>query len=162
MSLPGWPPVTVIDHRFSVDDRTLWDGEKRRALAAMGSVDEGLMPYLDRLNGLPMLYTVQSCRGHVATDPRAAGGTESGRIWMRFDALAQLLVLGGSVARQMSSRNWCEQAGLLWGREHFPVLEIVWRPAAWREALESICESLGAVEQDATRPAPQPTEATCS
>jgi len=147
--------VTLLSERF--DPAALWEGEKRRAIADMRDVDDGLMPYLERLNLLPSLYTVQSCRGHVPPDPKAEGGIKRGLIWIRFDSRAGVLYLGAGVAELLSSRNWCEQAGLIWGREHFPVLEVSWRPEAWRAAMESVCEALGASERGVDPPRPRET-----
>jgi hypothetical protein len=119
------------------------------------------MPYLETLNALPFLYTVQSCRGHWPPDSKSNGAIRSGRLWIRFDSPGNVLILGSGVAQLLSSRAWCEQVGLVWGREHFPFLEVVWRPEAWRDAMESVGEAFWAAERGVAPPRPEENVLWC-
>ena len=102
-----------------------------------GAVDEAIWPYVRRLNLNRNSYTLQSCAGHVG---QATDAVESARLWLRLRQLNNF----HPIARVLSSRSWCEQVSLIYGRESFPVLEIVWHPHSRTQGAADICELMGA------------------
>lgn len=104
-------------------ERYLTPKEKGAVLAeGYRDLDEGLRPWLDRINALPGLVTLQSCAGH-----KDGPYFHSGRLWVRLTQEATSRF--EEVAMELAAHDCIEDVGRHyknWGQE---VVEITFQGA---------------------------------
>lgn len=103
-------------------------------------LDPWIVPWLERLNAIPGVETLQSCAGHEYGETRAASGETSetdGVLWFRATSLFQdqHLVL-------LSAVRGVDAVAKLYGREEFPVVEILFRRRERERVLRTVTQLL--------------------
>ena len=99
-----------VDRRFLLaDDKKRivgdWENIKGKDVLGRGGPDREVVPWCDKINGLPGLCTLQSCAGHKDGDTLV-----SGHLWLlmsqsmadRFDRAAFLLLRNEDLIEQIS------------------------------------------------------------
>lgn len=103
-------------------------------------LDPWIVPWLERLNAIPGVETLQSCAGHEFGEVRAASGETSevdGALWFRAHP-----ILRESRLEILSAVEGVDAVSKLFGREDFPIVEILFRRRERERVLRTLSELL--------------------
>lgn len=116
---------------------------KRAALASWPpeGIDSGVREACERINGYRGVYTTQSCEGHRRpTDEPGIDHVEAGCFWLHLHSA--LRERADSLARALLAHDFIKECSLRWGRERFPVFEVIFDVGAGDAAGHAVTDWL--------------------
>ena len=109
-----------------------WERRRQQAVSGPGAPDQPILAYVDSINALPGICTVQSCAGHRDH----AGTVISGHLWLRLDRDTAKRFRQNALA--LASEAAVERVSVIfqpWGQE---MAELVFRGEGTGELTESM------------------------